>query len=97
MPNSSISNNTVPPPPPPPPPANPGSSSSSSGAVVNNTNNNPRSNMRTYLQALEWAQRDMPHRTRTDELLHDIINLADEAARLALGENTDETEDEDFM
>lgn len=95
-----INNNTVPPPPPPPPPANPGSSSgviNNNNTTTNNNNNNPRSNMRTYLQALEWAQRDMPHRTRTDELLHDIINLADEAARLALGENTDETEDEDFM
>lgn len=38
-----------------------------------------------------------PPRSRTDELLHDIINLADEAARLALGENGEETEDEDFM
>lgn len=41
--------------------------------------------------------RKRPPRSRTDELLHDIINLADEAARLALGENGEETEDEDFM
>lgn len=77
-------------------------SSSGSGnnapATTGSTNNNtPRSNMRTYLQALDWAQAQMPPRSRTDELLHDIINLADEAARLALGENAEETEDEDFM
>lgn len=36
-------------------------------------------------------------KTRTDELLRDIINLADEAARLALGENGEDTEDEDFL
>lgn len=79
----------------------PGSSSSgtnsSTAAGSANNNNTPRSNMRTYLQALDWAQAQMPPRSRTDELLHDIINLADEAARLALGENAEETEDEDFM
>lgn len=70
------------------------------GGLTANTNahsNVPRSNMRTYLQALDWAQAQMAPRSRTDELLHDIINLADEAARLALGENAEETEDEDFM
>lgn len=66
-------------------------------ANINAHNNVPRSNMRTYLQALDWAQAQMAPRSRTDELLHDIINLADEAARLALGDNAEETEDEDFM
>lgn len=83
------------------PPAMPSTSSNSSGAIAPvgaaNNNTTPRSNMRTYLQALDWAQAQMAPRNRTDELLHDIINLADEAARLALGENAEETEDEDFM
>lgn len=74
-----------------------GSSSTAGAAGATGANNNPRSNMRTYLQALDWAQAQMAPRSRTDELLHDIINLADEAARLALGENAEETEDEDFM
>lgn len=74
------------------------SSAAANPSATSTTNNNaPRNNMRTYLQALDWAQAQMPPRSRTDELLHDIINLADEAARLALGENAEETEDEDFM
>ena len=38
-------------------------------------------------------------RARSEELLRDIINLADEAARLALGPpcDSEETEDEEFM
>ncbi|KAK3381379.1 hypothetical protein B0H63DRAFT_202101 [Podospora didyma] len=37
-------------------------------------------------------------RTRSEELLRDIITLADEAARLAMGQSDmDETEEEDFM
>ncbi|KAK0629126.1 hypothetical protein B0T17DRAFT_177330 [Bombardia bombarda] len=38
-------------------------------------------------------------RSRSEELLRDIITLADEAARLALGrrQDSDETEEEDFM
>lgn len=75
---------------------NTNASPNTAGGIVGN-NNVPRSNMRTYLQALDWAQAQMAPRSRTDELLHDIINLADEAARLALGENAEETEDEDFM
>lgn len=87
----------------PPPPAMPnpsiaaGSSTGNIAALAAGANNTPRNNMKTYLQALDWAQAQMPPRSRTDELLHDIINLADEAARLALGENAEETEDEDFM
>lgn len=77
--------------------ANANSTSGGFLANINTHHNVPRSNMRTYLQALDWAQAQMAPRSRTDELLHDIINLADEAARLALGDNAEETEDEDFM
>ncbi|KUI62197.1 hypothetical protein VP1G_09339 [Cytospora mali] len=85
-------------PPPPSPPAIPSNNNANNaGSSSNGGVRDPRSNMRTYLQALDWAQAQMPPRSRTDELLHDIINLADEAARLALGENAEETEDEDFM
>lgn len=90
--------------PPMPPTALPSSSAAGGNGpndavqgVASTNNTSPRNNMRTYLQALDWAQAQMPPRSRTDELLHDIINLADEAARLALGENAEETEDEDFM
>lgn len=42
------------------------------------------------------AQAEM--RVRSEELLRDIISLADEAARLALGQrDAEETEEEDFM
>ncbi len=39
----------------------------------------------------------VPHRSRPEELLRDIITLADEAARLAMGRrlDTDETEEEE--
>ncbi|CAN8098443.1 unnamed protein product [Discula destructiva] len=88
---------------PPPPPAMPttsaaaGSSIGNIAALAGGANNSPRKNIEHYMQAIDWAQQQMPARTRTDELLSDIINLADEAARLALGENAEETEDEDFM
>lgn len=87
----------------PPPPAVPstsaaaGSSTGHVAALPGGANNTARKNIEHYRQAIDWAQQQVPARSRTDELLSDIINLADEAARLALNDTTEETEDEDFM
>lgn len=74
-----------------------GSSTGNVAAPAGGATSTPRKNIEQYMQAIDWTQQQMPARSRTDELLSDIINLADEAARLALGENAEETEDEDFM
>ena len=71
--------------------------SGASGSASNVATGPSPSSSSSALGQVNASQTQMAPRSRSEELLRDIINLADEAARLALGENGDETEDEEFM
>jgi hypothetical protein len=94
--------------PPRPSPANNGGSSTralpplaSQAAVVDLDDDDEDGVSNNTLAPIQGGAGGMPSRSRPEELLRDIITLADEAARLAMGGRLDadetEEEDDDFM